>query len=77
MRRLLSLLFCFTIINVYAQPGEQLIKVIVAPDHSDWTYKVGEKVNFTVTVLRFGNPVKNAKIVYEYGPEKLEPTRVP
>jgi cephalosporin-C deacetylase-like acetyl esterase len=59
----------------FSQPGEQLIKVIVAPDRSDWTYKVGEKVKFNVTVLQFGNPLKNARIVYEIGPEKLAPLK--
>ena len=73
--RLLALFLLATTINAFAQPAEQLIKVVVAPDHSDWLYKVGEKVTFSVTVLQFGNPVRNARIIYEYGPEKLEPTK--
>jgi cephalosporin-C deacetylase-like acetyl esterase len=56
-----------------AQPVEQLIKVIVAPDHSDWTYRTGEKVKFSVSILENGNPVKDAKISYEVGPEKMKP----
>ena len=59
----------------YAQPTEKIVKVIVAPDHADWTYKPGEKVKFTVTVIQNGNPIKNAKIRYEIGPEKMEPTK--
>ena len=58
-----------------AQPTEKLVKVIVATDHTDWTYKVGEKAKFTISVLQNGNPVKNAKIRYEIGPEKMEPTK--
>lgn len=62
-----------TLASVQAQPTEKLIKVIVAPDHENWTYKLGEKVKFTITVLQNGNPVKNAKVRYEIGPEKMEP----
>ena len=55
---------------LHAQPVEQFVKIIVAPDHPDWTYKTGEPVKFSVTVLKDGNPVKNAVIKYEVGPEK-------
>lgn len=72
---LITVLLFNTIIAGFAQPTEKLIKVVVAPDHSDWTYKTGEKVKFTVSVLQNGNPVKNAKIRYEIGPEKMEPTK--
>ncbi|MEO5603975.1 MAG: acetylxylan esterase, partial [Cyclobacteriaceae bacterium] len=58
---------------VEAQPMEQYVKVIVAPDLDNWTYKSGEKVTFSVSVLQSGNLVKNAKIQYEIGPEKIEP----
>jgi cephalosporin-C deacetylase len=58
-----------------AQPTEQRIKVIVAPDHLDWTYKVNEKVKFTISVFQDGNLLKGAKVIYEIGPEKMEPTK--
>ena len=71
-----KLIFCLQFLLfvslALAQPTTQLIKVIVAPDHDDWTYKIGEKVTFSVTVLKWGNPVKNTKIVYQIGPEKFE-----
>lgn len=60
---------------VYAQPAERYVKVIVAPDHDNWTYKPGEKVKFTISVLQNGNPVKGAKVRYEIGPEKMEPVK--
>ncbi len=63
---------CICTLSASAQPSEQIVKVIVAPDHADWTYKTGEKVKFMVSVLQFGNPVKNVKIRYETGPEKME-----
>src|SRR3982750_751628 len=58
-----------------AQPLTQFIKVIVAPDHTDWTYKPGEKVKFTITVMQNGNVLKNAVVKYEIGPEKMEPVK--
>jgi cephalosporin-C deacetylase-like acetyl esterase len=56
----------------YAQPREQFVKVIVAPNHSDWKYKVGEEVKFDVSVLQAGNPVKDVNFKYEIKPEKME-----
>ena len=58
----------------FGQPVEQFIKVVVAPDHSDWTYKTGESAKFQVSVLQNGNPVKDVKVKYQVGLEKLEPT---
>lgn len=62
-------------ISVQAQPAEKFVKVIVAPDHDNWTYKPGEKAKFTITVLQNGNPVEDAKIRYEIGPEKMSPEK--
>lgn len=59
----------------YAQPTEQFIKVVVAPDHPDWIYTRGEKVKFSVTILQNGNAIKNARVMYETGPEKMDPTK--
>lgn len=59
----------------FAQPAEQMIKVVVAPDHADWTYTTSEKVKFTITVLQNGNAVKNVAVRYEIGPEKMEPVK--
>lgn len=55
-----------------AQPVEQYVKVVVAPDHANWTYKTGEPVKFQISVLKDGNLVKNAVIRYEVGPEKMD-----
>ena len=57
-------------VSLQAQPTEKYVKVIVAPDRQNWTYKPGEKVKFTITVLQNGNPLKNVKVSYEIGPEK-------
>jgi cephalosporin-C deacetylase-like acetyl esterase len=65
----------FVSLQLQAQPTEQSIKVIVAPDRDNWTYKVGEKVKFSISVLQNGNPLKNVKLRYEFGLEKMEPSK--
>ena len=67
-----ALFLCVAIHVCYAQPTEQFIKVVVAPDHADWTYAPGEKVKFTITILQSGNALKNAVVKYEMGPEKMD-----
>lgn len=56
-----------------AQIPEQMVKVIVTPNHDDWLYKPGDKASFTVQVLFHNNPIKGVKAYYEVGPEKMEP----
>ena len=34
-----------------AQPVEQIVKIVVAPDHSDWVYRTGEHVKFSIVWL--------------------------
>lgn len=71
---LIFLFIGFTTYN-YAQPVEQFIKVIVAPDHSDWKYTIGEKATFHITVLQNGNALKNVVVKYEIGPERMDPSK--
>lgn len=59
----------------FAQPAEQLVKVVVAPDHTNWTYNTGEKAKFTVSILQFGNLLPNVKVKYDIGPERMAPVK--
>ena len=70
----LILILCLYLNPALAQPVERFVKVIVAPERTDWTYKPGDKAKFTITVLQSGNPVKNAVVRYEVGPEKMPAT---
>ena len=75
-RFILPFVFSLLFVTVAsAQPVEQFVKVVVAPDHADWIYKTGEAVKFSITILKDGNPVKNAVIKYEVGPEKMDPVK--
>jgi len=69
------LVFAFLNGIIHAQSVAQFVKVIVAPDHTDWTYKTGEPVNFKITVLKDGNPLKNISVKYQVGAEKMEPVK--
>jgi len=71
---LLNIFLWLSILSIHAQPVRRNIEVIVAPDRDDWTYKTGDKVQFTISVFQNGNLVKNAPIRYEIGLEKLDPT---
>ncbi len=62
-------------VNTFSQSNTGLIKVIIAPDHKDWTYKVNEKAKFSVQVLKYGNLVENVAVDYETGPEALPDTK--
>ena len=68
-----QLLICLIpVVHVFAQPRQEYIKVVVAPDHSDWIYTTGEEVDFRITVLKDGNPLEDISIHYEIKPELME-----
>ena len=54
-------------------PGAALraatVRVSVAPDHRDWTYKLGEPVRFAVSVTADSEPVDNMSVTYAVGPD--------
>lgn len=47
------------------------VQVRVAPDHRDWTYKLGEVARFKVTVVADNEPLENATIQYTVGQEMM------
>lgn len=74
MNKILSIVIVFVCSSLLAvaQPVEQFVKVVVAPDHADWIYKTGEPVKFSITVLKDGNQLQNAVVKYEVGPERMD-----
>jgi cephalosporin-C deacetylase len=54
-------------------PGVQLraatVRIIVSPDHRDWTYKLGEPARFAVSVTADNEPIDNITVTYTTGPE--------
>lgn len=77
MHRFLKVCLLFLLVSIAATAQTPLsVKVIVAPDHLDWTYNIGEKVKFTITVIKNGNPLPNAHVYYEIGPERMDATKM-
>ena len=64
------LVICFSL-TIYA--AEPPIKITVTASHENWVYKLNEEVKFKVSVTQYGELLKNVKISYEIGPEKMSP----
>lgn len=56
--------FLFTF-YLTAQPSKKLVEVIVSPDHTDWTYDIGDQAEFSINVLRNNVPIEGVKIDYK------------
>ena len=70
----LLLFFCLGIINhSIAQIPQQYLEISVSPDHPDWTYKLGDKVEFIVSVTQSGRSVPVENVRYFVKEEKMEP----
>lgn len=70
-----SLLFGLFVINVNAQNTAapiKLVDIVLTANHADWNYKLNENAIIKVSVLRYGSPVENVEIEYQYGPEQLD-----
>lgn len=75
MRRL-YILFFFTlaiVVSIYSQPvQQQLIRIELSPQNSDWLYKLGEKVELTARILKNNVPLyEDIDIVFNYGKERM------
>ncbi|MFA4868417.1 MAG: acetylxylan esterase [Pedobacter sp.] len=51
------------------------VKIVVNADRSDWVYKVGEPVTFTVSAMNGNQLLKDVKLNYSIGPERMVPTK--
>lgn len=71
------LYICLYLISLcsYSQAKKQLLDVRVIPVHADWTYNENEDVEFTVTVLKDGHPVKGLDLSYQFGYERMDPVK--
>lgn len=50
-----------------------LVEIEIVPNHPDWTYEVGEDVNFTLRVVRENVALTDVELVYTIAPEKCTP----
>ncbi len=58
-----------------AQPLQQTVRVLVAPDRPSWQYAAGEKADFIISAFQFGNPLDGVSVKYEIMPEKMKPLK--
>jgi cephalosporin-C deacetylase-like acetyl esterase len=73
-----TLVFVLTLLNIsviLAQQPEKLVKVVVAPNHTNWLYKSGEPAQFKISILKNRVAVQNVKVIYEVGAEQMAPTQ--
>jgi cephalosporin-C deacetylase-like acetyl esterase len=63
------LLLLFSCIITNAQPSKELVTIIIAPNHSDWTYNLGDRPEFSITVLKNNVPVENVAVSYNIQPD--------
>jgi cephalosporin-C deacetylase len=75
-RSLLSILYLLFISISFAQPAHQQVEILVTPNHANWEYQTGEPATFTIQVLHFNVPMKDVKVVYQIGPEKMKPVKM-
>lgn len=73
----LQFLFLFAIllnaISVFSQPAERPVQVLISPDHTDFLYKEGEKVTFSVSVFKGGVLLNNVEVRYEISEDMMTP----
>ncbi len=72
-RSLLSFLLLLCLQVGLGQPPRQPVEIVVTPDHGNWDYKLGEPATFSIQVLNYNVPMKDVKIYYQVGPERMKP----
>ncbi|MDR1556589.1 MAG: acetylxylan esterase [Tannerellaceae bacterium] len=75
MKLLVSLVFVFNAVALWAQPSQTLYTVVVKPDRANWTYRTGEEASFEISVIRDKVPLNNIRVDCEYGPEAMPPVK--
>jgi cephalosporin-C deacetylase len=66
------MILTLSVTECLAQTAE--IKLIVTADHPDWTYKTGEKVVFSISVMKGNELLKGVKVDYLIGLERMKAT---
>ena len=62
----------FSVSLLFSQPSRAFVQIIVSPDHPDWTYEIGERAEFSITVLKNNVPIEGIEIQYRIQPELVE-----
>lgn len=73
IKKINFLLLVLASLSVHAQPAEKLLKVIVTPNHENWTADTKENISFDVSVYKNNQKLNNLLVTYEVGLEKQLP----
>lgn len=72
-RSILLIAFLMLFYRAFGQPAERLIRIQITPNHTDWLYKPGEKIKFSITVLKNNVPIPDTEIRYEISEDMMKP----
>jgi cephalosporin-C deacetylase len=79
IRNFYTLFICLLLIssaNAQNSPAPiKFIEFVLTPDSHDWNYKVNQNALVKVSVLKYGEPLKNVSVNYEIGAELLPPEK--
>ncbi|MDE7407061.1 MAG: acetylxylan esterase, partial [Muribaculaceae bacterium] len=68
-----SLAFLLGVRGVAAQPAERLYKLSVYPENGEWRYQPGQKVKFSVNLLRCDVPEGDVELSYDITEDMMNP----
>ncbi len=74
-RIFLCLTLFFAALAATAQPAERLYKLSVYPENGEWTSQPGQKVKFSVNLLRCGVPEGNLELSYDISEDMMKPRK--
>ncbi|MCR8667809.1 acetylxylan esterase [Aestuariibaculum sp. M13] len=73
---LFVVLFNSLFINAQNSPAPiKLVQFVLTPNHSDWNYNLKENAIVKIAVLKYGIPVNNTKVIYEFGNDEMLPDK--
>ena len=72
-RSILLIAFLMLFYRAFGQPAERLIRIQITPNHTDWLYKPGEKIKFSITVLKNNVPIPDTEIRYQISEDMMKP----
>lgn len=78
LKRLLLIVIVFysnLLISQNSPAPIKLVQFVLSPDHSDWNYDLKENAIVKISVLKYGVPVNNTEIIYEYGEDEMPPEK--
>ena len=62
-----------TVTIAYSTPSRSLVEVLVAPTDPDWTYELGEPVDFRISVYQNRQLLSGLSVSCRAGPEQMPP----